>query len=99
VVKAGLNVERAAIVEITSEDRNFPVESAFASGETQGWRAAMAGAQTIRLNFRSAAKAETNIFVFEEKQTARTRIRLTPVFRRRDLISINCAPTVELQPS
>ena len=43
-----LDVERAAIVEITSEDKNFPVESAFASGETQGWRAAMAGAQTIR---------------------------------------------------
>jgi hypothetical protein len=46
-----LDVERAAIVEITSEDKNFPVESAFASGETQGWRAAMAGTQTIRLIF------------------------------------------------
>ena len=46
-----LDVERAAIVEITSEDKNFPVESVFSSGETQGWRAAMAGAQTIRLIF------------------------------------------------
>jgi hypothetical protein len=28
-----LDVERAAMVEITAEDKDYPVESAFASGE------------------------------------------------------------------
>src|SRR6266700_7650002 len=67
-----LDIERAAIVEITSEDKNFPVESAFASGETQGWRAAMAGAQTIRLIFDKPQRLKQISLVFEEKETART---------------------------
>src|SRR3954462_1580872 len=67
-----LDVERAAIVEITSEDKNFPVESAFASGETNGWRAAMAGAPTIRLIFDQPQRLKQISLVFEEKETART---------------------------
>src|SRR5437762_12668910 len=67
-----LDVELAAIVEITSEDKNFPVESAFASGETKGWRAAMAGAQTIRLIFDQPQRLKQISLVFEEKETART---------------------------
>ena len=46
-----LNVERAAVVEVTSEDKNYPIESAFVSQEAQGWRAAGSGSQTIRLVF------------------------------------------------
>ena len=34
-----LDVERAAVVEITSEDKKFPIESAFGSREGPGWRA------------------------------------------------------------
>jgi hypothetical protein len=45
------DVERAATVKITSDEKGFPVESAFASEEAQGWRAAEAGPQTIRLVF------------------------------------------------
>src|SRR5436309_15464129 len=63
-----LDVERAAIVEITSEDKNFPVESAFASGETQGWRAAMAGARTIRLIFDQPQRLKQISLVFERKK-------------------------------
>jgi hypothetical protein len=70
--EGGLDVERAAIVEITSEDRNFPVESAFVSGETQGWRAAMAGTQTIRLIFDQPQRLKQISLVFEEKESART---------------------------
>ena len=44
-----LNLERAAAVEVTSEEENFPVESALVLGETRGWRAAIPGTQTIRL--------------------------------------------------
>src|SRR5579864_2738916 len=46
-----LDLERAATVEVTSEEENFPIECALASGETRGWRAAVPGTQTIRLVF------------------------------------------------
>jgi len=46
-----LDLERAAVVEVTSEDNDFPIESALVSRETPGWRAAMPGTETIRLVF------------------------------------------------
>lgn len=67
-----LDVERAAIVEITSEDKNFPVESAFASGEAQGWRAAEPGSQTIRLIFDQPQRLKQISLVFEENEISRT---------------------------
>ena len=67
-----LDVERAAIVEITSEDKQFPIESAFVSEEAQGWRAAMAGTQTIRLIFDQPQALKRISLVFEEKEIART---------------------------
>ena len=66
-----LDVERAAIVEITSEDRNFPVESALVSKEAQGWRAAMAGTQAIRLIFDQPQRLKQISLVFEEKEIPR----------------------------
>jgi hypothetical protein len=43
-----LDAERAAIVEVTSEEKDFPVESAFvASEEAQGWRAAEPGRSLV----------------------------------------------------
>jgi len=67
-----LDLERAAIVEITSEDKDYPVESAFALGETRGWRAAEPGAQTVRLIFDQPQRLKQISLVFEEKETART---------------------------
>ena len=67
-----LDVERAAMVEITSEDKDYPVESAFASGEAQGWRAAEAGTQTIRLVFDQPQSLKRISVVFEEKEIGRT---------------------------
>jgi len=67
-----LDVERAAIVELTSEQKDYPVESAFASGEAQGWRAAEPGPQTIRLIFDQPQRLKQISLVFEEKETART---------------------------
>jgi hypothetical protein len=32
-----LDVDRAAVVEVTSEDKDFPIESAFVSGDARGW--------------------------------------------------------------
>jgi hypothetical protein len=67
-----LDVERAAIVEITSEEKDYPIESAFVSGETQGWRAAQPGPQTIRLVFDRPQRLKQISLVFEETETART---------------------------
>jgi len=66
-----LDVERAALVEITSEEPNYPIESAFASGE-RGWRAATAGSQTIRLIFDQPQRLKRISLVFEENEESRT---------------------------
>jgi hypothetical protein len=67
-----LDLERAAIVEFTSEDPDYPIESAFGSGEARGWRAAGAGIQTIRLIFDHPQNLRRIALVFEETETART---------------------------
>ena len=70
--KGWLDVERAAMVEITSEEKDFPVESAFASEEAQGWRAAEPGSQTIRLIFDQPQRLKLISLVFEENEISRT---------------------------
>jgi hypothetical protein len=67
-----LDVEGQAVVEVTSEDKNYPVESAFVSGDARGWRAAGSGSQTIRLVFDQPQQLRCISLVFEEKETART---------------------------
>jgi hypothetical protein len=67
-----LDLERAAVVEVTSEDQDFPVESAFASEDARGWRAAAPGSQTIRLIFDRPQRLRCVSLVFEEAETART---------------------------
>jgi hypothetical protein len=67
-----LDLERAAVVEVTSEEENFPVESALVLRETRGWRAAMPGTQTIRLVFDQPQRVRNISVVFEEEQTTRT---------------------------
>jgi hypothetical protein len=60
------------VVEVTSEDTDFPVESAFASEDARGWRAAASGSQTIRLIFDRPQRLRCVSLVFEEGETART---------------------------
>ena len=67
-----LDLERAAVVEVTSEDKQFPVESAFASEDARGWRAATAGSQTIRVIFDRPQRLRCISLVFEEDETRRT---------------------------
>jgi hypothetical protein len=67
-----LDVERAAVVEVTSEDNDFPVEAAFASEDSRGWRAAEPGSQTIRLIFDQPQTFKCISLVFEENETQRT---------------------------
>ena len=67
-----LDVEHSALVEVTSEDADYPIELALASEGSRGWRAAAAGTQTIRLVFDQPQKVSCIALVFEEKETSRT---------------------------
>jgi len=46
-----LNIEEIARVEVSTEDPQYPIESAFKRGKSLGWRASQPGEQTIRLLF------------------------------------------------
>ena len=67
-----LDIEGAAVVEVTSEENDYPVESAPVSGEMPGWRAAESGTQTIRLIFDEPRRLTRISLVFEETGTERT---------------------------
>jgi hypothetical protein len=60
------------VVEVSSEEKDFPVEAALVFGETRGWRAAEPGPQTIRLLFDQPQKVKRIALVFEEDETIRT---------------------------
>jgi hypothetical protein len=61
-----------SVVDVISEEKDYPVESAFVSRETRGWRAADSGTQTIRLIFDERQRLKRIALVFEETETART---------------------------
>jgi hypothetical protein len=67
-----LDLDRAAVVEVTSEDKGYPVEAALVSGEMRGWRAGSPGTQTIRLIFDEPQRIRRIALVFEEIETERT---------------------------
>jgi hypothetical protein len=67
-----LDLDGAAVVEVTSEDREHPVESALVPGETRGWRAAASGTQTVRLIFDEPQRLTRIALAFEETETERT---------------------------
>ena len=61
-----------ASVEVTSEEKDYGIDSALVSGETQGWRAASPGTQTIWLLFDQPQRLRRIWLVFEETETERT---------------------------
>ena len=67
-----LDVEHTALVEVTSEENGYPIESALL-GVEGGWRAANAGAHTIRLIFDEPQKFRRIWLVFEDSENVRTR--------------------------
>lgn len=66
-----LEVDRIASVEVTSEENGYPIESALLRGEKQGWRAASAGPQVIRLIFDEPQKLKRIRLVFEDAESTR----------------------------
>jgi hypothetical protein len=67
-----LDLDCASVVEVTSEDKDYPMEAALVAGEMRGWRAADSGTQTIRLIFDHPQKLSRISLGFEETETART---------------------------
>ncbi len=67
-----LDLEHTATVEVTSENKDFPIESSLAAEPRQGWRAAEPGAQTIRLLFDEPQEIRCISLVFEENEVRRT---------------------------
>jgi hypothetical protein len=61
-----------ATVEVTSETKDHPVESALLLSEFRGWRAAEPGTQIIRLLFDHPLKVKRISLVFEETENTRT---------------------------
>jgi hypothetical protein len=85
-----------ATVEVTSETKDHPVESALLLSETRGWRAAQPGAQLIRLLFDHPLRVKRISLVFEETENARTQefvLRWSSDFGR--LLPRNRAAAVE----
>jgi hypothetical protein len=67
-----LDLDRIASVEVTSEENEYPIESALLRGEKRGWRAASSGTQVIRLIFDEPQKLRHIRLVFEDAESART---------------------------
>jgi hypothetical protein len=67
-----LDLEHAATVEVTSEDKDFPIETSLSIHPSQGWRAGEPGAQEIRLVFDQPQQLKHIALVFEENEMTRT---------------------------
>ena len=67
-----LDLNKAASVEVSSEDQNYPIESALLGDEKTGWRAAKPGTQTIRLIFDSPQNLRRIFLAFEDSEAFRT---------------------------
>ncbi len=61
-----------ATVEVTSEDPDFPIESALTSQESAGWRASQKGEQRVRLIFDQPIKVRRLQLQFAESEFERT---------------------------
>lgn len=72
VQQTWLDLERAATVEVTSEEADHPIESALIPGGSPGWLAGNDGEQTISLFFDDPVVLVRIRLVFEEKWHQRT---------------------------
>ena len=70
--QAWMDVDRIASVEISSEDSDYPIESALLLEPQKGWRAANPGMQTIRLIFDEPQKLRRILLVFDDTENNRT---------------------------
>jgi hypothetical protein len=67
-----LDIDEIAVVEVTSEDEAFPIESALLPSKVLGWRASAQGKQMIRLIFDNPQRLKLIRLKFEELEVERT---------------------------
>jgi hypothetical protein len=70
--KEWLDLEGIARAEVSSENPQHPIESAFKHGESPGWRASQPGEQTIRLLFDEPKDLRQIVLRFSETKVERT---------------------------
>lgn len=59
-------------VEVTSEDRRFPIEQALADGAAGGWRASEPGRQVVRIHFSRPRRLRRVVLEFRTSGDERT---------------------------
>ena len=67
-----LDLEQLAQVEISSECREHPIESALVDGSGSGWQAEGSGEQTVRLIFDQPQAIKQLLLQFDEQEQSRT---------------------------
>lgn len=67
-----LDIEKIAIVEVTSENAEYPIEAALLPDKVSGWHASDSGKQTIRIIFDHPQQLEWIRLSFEEFTVERT---------------------------
>jgi hypothetical protein len=72
--QAWLDLDRDVLVEVTSEEKTHPIESALLPDENgnSGWRAADPGTQIVRLTFNEPQRLNRISLIFEDAENTRT---------------------------
>jgi hypothetical protein len=72
--QAWLDLDRDVLVEVTSEEKTYPIESALLQEENGngGWRAADPGPQIVRLTFDEPQRLKRISLIFEDAENVRT---------------------------
>ncbi len=70
--QAWLDLEQIATIEVTSEERYFPIDSVFSSEDGPGWRASQKGVQQIRIIFDQPISVRHIQLHFLEPEVERT---------------------------
>jgi hypothetical protein len=70
--EAWIDIPAVAVLEVSSEEKDSPIDSALLTGEAQGWRAAEPGTQTVRLMFDQPQRLRRIALVFAENDIKRT---------------------------
>jgi hypothetical protein len=70
--EAWIDLDPIASVGVSSEESDYPIESALLSGKRGSWHAANSGIQTIRLIFDDPQKLKRIFLIFEDTANIRT---------------------------
>ena len=85
--EAWLDLDHAALVEVTSEEEGYPIESALVGEDKRGWQAGSQGSQTIRLIFDQPQRFKRIWLVFEDGETSARKNSFCDPLRIRESLS------------